>query len=601
MAGTPFRIRMTSSASSAQLRGVSGTRTDGITLDGTYNSQLDMHEFNVQVTGRYKLYEDTAGGANYSERTDWGGSDGKVLYGDDVIDHVAQGVIVGGDKYSSIQDGIDAAGDYGGVVQLMPGTYALPQTTIDLKSGIVLQGSGMGATKLDASKNVSDVCPVLKALDVDEVIIRDLEIDGNTGLTFGSEFDHLIHLENCNRVVIENCYLHDAGGDGIYVRGVNDLIIRNCIIEIPHISGSPWIGRNGVAIVDGQRITIQGCTFHRCSPAAIDLEPNASQSVYDVTITGNVIKNSDGHSVIFDATNGPVEDVTLVGNVIKENDHDSHVWVGAAANINISGNVIGGGSGSGTAVIDVIGAARNAFIEGNFIFDGPNEGIETHSGVQDVFIVGNRIQGCGGAGILVNGSASQGNERVFIMNNYVKDCSQNGDGNSDGIAVWYTDRGQVVGNIVLSTTTPRHRYGIYLANCDFFTLVGNNITANATANIVTSGCTALVEAANHESSDPTNSHMSGFRPIPGNDMIIKLGSGESFVVKSSGGDVIAKITEGGNADFNQSGIGVVVVPVKTSAPAGVEGALYYNSAEKRLYVHNGTGWDEIAFTDDIGS
>ena len=28
-----------------------------------------------------------------------------------------------------------------------------------------------------------------------------------------------------------------------------------------------------------------------------------------------------------------------------------------------------------------------------------------------------------------------------------------------------------------------------------------------------------------------------------------------------------------------------------SAPSGVEGAMYYNTTDKRMYVYNGTSWD----------
>src|SRR4030067_3833571 len=68
----PVRVRFTSSLSSAQLRGVTGEPTDGITLQGTYQAAFAAFKFNGAVSGLYEKFEDPLGGSSYAQDTAWG-------------------------------------------------------------------------------------------------------------------------------------------------------------------------------------------------------------------------------------------------------------------------------------------------------------------------------------------------------------------------------------------------------------------------------------------------------------------------------------------------------------------------------------------------
>lgn len=78
-ASVPYRIVMPSSTYSAQLRGITGTRTEGITITGSYSSTFKAHVFTVSVEGRYDLYYDASGGSTYTKDTGWSGSYGKFI------------------------------------------------------------------------------------------------------------------------------------------------------------------------------------------------------------------------------------------------------------------------------------------------------------------------------------------------------------------------------------------------------------------------------------------------------------------------------------------------------------------------------------------
>lgn len=82
LAQSPYRIRLADSTYAAQLRGVTGTRTAGITITGTYKSNFRAHQFNVTTTGRYDLYIDATGtGSSYSKDAVWSGTVGKTVTG----------------------------------------------------------------------------------------------------------------------------------------------------------------------------------------------------------------------------------------------------------------------------------------------------------------------------------------------------------------------------------------------------------------------------------------------------------------------------------------------------------------------------------------
>ncbi len=80
---TPVKVRLPLSTYSAQLIGITGTSTAGITLSATYKASWDAHFFDVLISGPYDLWVDPAGGSNYSKDSNWSGSTGKVILGGD--------------------------------------------------------------------------------------------------------------------------------------------------------------------------------------------------------------------------------------------------------------------------------------------------------------------------------------------------------------------------------------------------------------------------------------------------------------------------------------------------------------------------------------
>ena len=82
-AQVPYRIRLSDSTYTAQLRGVVGTRTASEAVNGAWSTTYKLHEFDVTVTGRYQLYVDPAGGTSYVLVSSWGKTNGKHIPGYD--------------------------------------------------------------------------------------------------------------------------------------------------------------------------------------------------------------------------------------------------------------------------------------------------------------------------------------------------------------------------------------------------------------------------------------------------------------------------------------------------------------------------------------
>jgi len=99
---TPKLIRMVNSGYSAQLRGVSGTRTAGVTLTGSYKSNFKAHQFDVVLTGEYELWIDPAGGTNFSKDSGWSYSNGQLIAAPDLTDAAQFVSVVDSDKNDSL-------------------------------------------------------------------------------------------------------------------------------------------------------------------------------------------------------------------------------------------------------------------------------------------------------------------------------------------------------------------------------------------------------------------------------------------------------------------------------------------------------------------
>lgn len=360
----------------------------------------------------------------------------------------------------------------GGTVYFPPGVYKIDTKTIILTSKITLRGAGIGATKIDHYKSDSDSIGgvVFRTTNLTDITIRDLEIDGNA-VNNGNmgEHDHAFHFEDSDRIFISNCYLHDLSGDGIYFDNCSYAIINNCIISVPNVNASsPQVGRNCIACIEGDHITINNCILIEGVPAGIDLEPVANKTVSDVTITGCTFYGANNTGIAginLQATeSGSIcKNITIDGCTIDAS-NDLGIRISETINWKISNCVIHDCTNHGIYI--VAGTSMGSIVDNTCHTNGKN-GIIILENCSKIRIAGNICHTNVESGIKIVGTSGNENNLITIRNN---DCYNNDSGDTSsfvGIHMDYMDDSQVLGNFCYDDQgSATQLYGFQLINCD---------------------------------------------------------------------------------------------------------------------------------------
>jgi hypothetical protein len=91
-AQSPYRIKMPSATDSARVTGVTGSWSEGYTYYGAFAPAYAAHEFNITISGYYKLYRKASGGS-WAELSSWGGAAGRLIWGTDAEGRVESGIV----------------------------------------------------------------------------------------------------------------------------------------------------------------------------------------------------------------------------------------------------------------------------------------------------------------------------------------------------------------------------------------------------------------------------------------------------------------------------------------------------------------------------
>ncbi len=180
----------------------------------------------------------------------------------------------------------------------------------------------------------------------------------NDGKTF-HEYMHTIKLIGIDRITIEDCEFKDFWGDAICLshygdtpqtgertRNQNVKILNNTII-----GGNHHNNRNGVSVVNGRNVLINGNTFKNTSrkdmPGGIDIEPNNSAyTIENIRIENNVlegIQGSGGAICVVVFNEGPAHKISIIGNKISKSSNGLFIYVkteDTSDNFVIKNNVI---------------------------------------------------------------------------------------------------------------------------------------------------------------------------------------------------------------------------------------------------------------------
>lgn len=500
-----YRIRMSYSSSTAQLRGVSATPTDGLAIDGVYNSSLDMHEFVVSVSGVYTLWEDVNGGSSYIRRTDWSDSSGKYIRGNDLVEDARQLHDVRYRKgYSGIQELFKDAG-----ASFKSGIFIGQQDVTESEdvtdANLIEPETGTRTLfppthKIDRTKTSSDGSgyAIIKINSKTDIVIDGGELDGNAANNgYYTEHDHGISIVNSSRITIRNLWIHDHSGDGIYISNSDDILIENCIIDVPNVNASgPLVGRNGIAVVEGARIKIRNCYIRGGIPGGIDLETNGGDHVIeDVQIIGCTIESNAGYGISVNSANTVAGTTTTIKNILIANNTIINTYenaidiMGAASagnaytyRVKVLNNTIIDCLDSGAVrpgAVEIRGSATYIDIRGNTIKGSGKCGIIAQCHAAGLFrIVDNWVYNSQQHGIWLSNTSGNEENLNEVRGNRCEDNGQSAANTYDGVYVQYSDYLLLSDNFCNGS---QQRYGVQVVNSDYVTFGAIKAHNNATA------------------------------------------------------------------------------------------------------------------------
>lgn len=230
--------------------------------------------------------------------------------------------------------------DAGPPVWVPPGRYLVGNLL--LRTGLTLFGEGKQSVLLQGPGNryLASVNPGAGGFadperNAHSIALRGLLLDGQVVQTGFAEHSHVVNINACSRLLIEDCEIRGFRGDGVYLGSGNtgrderhnqDVIIRRCVFD-----GVNHSNRNAISVIDCQGLLIEECRFTSCSrddmPGAIDLEPDDHDFhvLRDISIRNNRFVDIGGNlgaiSLYLPHKRyaNPVRQVSIEGNRILGN------------------------------------------------------------------------------------------------------------------------------------------------------------------------------------------------------------------------------------------------------------------------------------------
>ena len=264
---------------------------------------------------------------------------------------------------------IAAMGTGGRTIYMPPGTYLSnfgnadyqPNYILNIPSGTHFIGAGESTVWRNFTDNSGT--PVgrdsLGAIGTDsgsasvwseDISFRNIKFYGwsETNPTV-DQGNHLIFLSSVKRVIIENCYFVAPRGDGIYIasgfgggasneRHNYDVVIKNCFFD-----GVNNKNRQGISVIDGTNVLIDGCTFVNFTdttmPGSIDFEPDEDYSVIrNATVTNCSFSNGNGNRGLVTVSTGSSENLENVS--ITNNNFDGNTAIYINTETSITGGAL---------------------------------------------------------------------------------------------------------------------------------------------------------------------------------------------------------------------------------------------------------------------
>lgn len=231
-----------------------------------------------------------------------------------------------------------------------------------------------------------------------DVTLRGLTFQGRVAELGFAEHCHLLNINACSNLLVENCALRGFRGDGLYIGSGNApgverhnrrITVRNCLFD--GINGD---NRNGISVIDCEGLTVENCRFVNCTrpdmPGAIDIEPDPQpfHHIANIRIMNNFIENCGGVGAIcfislVNAYTRPPGAILISGNTIHGNNGKGN---GIALKCQLDGGdppawgpiLVTGNEVLRTAQPFLVSGLRNVRMASNFFSGSLRAGVVSH-------------------------------------------------------------------------------------------------------------------------------------------------------------------------------------------------------------------------------
>jgi hypothetical protein len=342
----------------------------------------------------------------------------------------------------------------GGSVLIKRGTYDGMSTVVIPYDNITIDGEGRFLTKLklkasaDAGTSWGNLfyCGgpdgfTVRNLDLDGNGLNQVKVDNRGGTnrarSIGICANDSTGSVYTNKLLVENCYIHDFARDGVVWSRGNGAIVRNTYLYNNFIAGVEFWGLTTNGRIDncefrkntgislyGDKHTVSDCTFEYPYNAHMwqdyDFGISLESQTYgpdDVSISNCVFKGDTLTYGIFSATNG-MRNLTINNVYIKSSDPDHYaiMMVKDTATMITNSHIIG------TKYGITLNDAQYATVSNNHIDGGALQGIQLGASADNNNIHDNYVRKTAGYPVYINAGATAN----IVANNILTGTWANG-------------------------------------------------------------------------------------------------------------------------------------------------------------------------------
>lgn len=208
------------------------------------------------------------------------------------------------------QNDINQKLQQGGIIHLPAGTYVLTDSII-LQSNTTLEGEPGTVITIPDHAGWPSWKPLISGTDVQNVTIRNLEINANSGgnseTPHGAGYYNCIFVTGCEGLKVYNCTLQDSLGDGLRTKSCTNVKFYNNLVS--------RLGHDGFFGIDSHNIECFNNRITTRTNSALRIWNSAHVKFHDNIIDAQLDAQGGNAGIQIEDSKGNVRYVEICNNV----------------------------------------------------------------------------------------------------------------------------------------------------------------------------------------------------------------------------------------------------------------------------------------------